>query len=304
MGPDLNHLRFLHYLDEVARVGSIRQAAERLHVAPSAVNRRIQDLEDELGTPIFERLPRGMRLTAAGELFVGYIRTRAADLAQVRSKIEDLQGLRRGTVKIVVSQAVASVFLPKHIADFRSLHPMVDFQVQVGGHRQALNALRTFETELALVFNLAPENDIQAMSEHEQQLCVMMHKDHPLAVKSGKIRLRDCAAYPLVLPSGEMAGRQLLNDYLVRRSLKLRPAIESNSFDFLRGYLYHEQALSFQIAIGVMTDGGQLVSREIEDSGFPKGKLVLASLRGRQLPVIVYAFAEYISQVFANGEPS
>lgn len=304
MGPDLNHLRFLHYLDEVARVGSIRQAAERLHIAPSAVNRRIQDLEDELGTPIFERLPRGMRLTAAGELFVGYIRNRAADLAQVRSKIEDLQGLRRGTVKIVVSQAVASVFLPKHIAHFRSLHPMVDFQVQVGGHRQALNALRTFETELALVFNLAPENDIQAMSEHEQQLCVMMHKDHPLAVKPGKIRLRDCAEYPLVLPSGEMAGRQLLNDYLVRRSLKLRPAIESNSFDFLRGYLYHEQALSFQIAIGVMTDGGQLVSREIEDSGFPKGKLVLASLRGRQLPVIVYAFAEYISQVFANGEPS
>lgn len=245
-----------------------------------------------------------MRLTAAGELFVGYIRNRAAELAQVRSKIEDLQGLRRGTVKIVVSQAVASVFLPKHIAHFRSLHPMVDFQVQVGGHRQALNALRTFETELALVFNLAPENDIQAMSEHEQQLCVMMHKDHPLAVKPGKVRLRDCAEYPLVLPSGEMAGRQLLNDYLVRRSLKLRPAIESNSFDFLRGYLYHEQALSFQIAIGVMTDGGQLVSREIEDSGFPKGKLVLASLRGRQLPVIVYAFAEYISQVFANGEPS
>jgi DNA-binding transcriptional LysR family regulator len=289
-------------LDEVARVGSIRQAAERLHVAPSAVNRRIQDLEEELGTPIFERRPRGMRLTAAGELFVSYIRTRAADLAQVRSKIEDLQGLRRGTVKIVVSQAVASVFLPKHIAHFRKLHPMVEFQVQVGGHRQALNALRTFETELALVFNLAPENDIQALSEQEQQLCVIMHRDHPLAVRPGRIRLRDCAEFPLVLPSDEMAGRQLLNDYLVRRSLKLRPAVESNSFDFLRGYLYYEQALSFQIAIGVMTDGGQLLSRGIEDSGFPKGKLVLASLRGRQLPVVVYAFAEYISQVFASEE--
>ena len=77
----MNHLRLLRYVDEVARVGSIRQAAERLHVAPSAVNRRIQDIEDELGTPIFERLPRGMRLTAAGELFVRYIRGRAADLA-------------------------------------------------------------------------------------------------------------------------------------------------------------------------------------------------------------------------------
>ncbi|RYF67418.1 MAG: LysR family transcriptional regulator, partial [Comamonadaceae bacterium] len=76
----MNHLRLLRYVDEVARVGSIRQAAERLHVAPSAVNRRIQDIEEELGTPLFERLPRGMRLTAAGELFVRYIRARGAEL--------------------------------------------------------------------------------------------------------------------------------------------------------------------------------------------------------------------------------
>ena len=70
----MNHLRFLSYVDEVARVGSMRQAAERLHIAPSAVNRRILDIEEELGTLLFERLPRGVRLTSAGELFVIYIR--------------------------------------------------------------------------------------------------------------------------------------------------------------------------------------------------------------------------------------
>ena len=100
----MNHLRFLKYFDEVARAGSIRQAAERLHVAPSAVNRRIQDLEEELGVPLFERLPRGMRLTSAGELFVQYVRSRASALDEVRSEIEELQGLRRGSVKVVASQ--------------------------------------------------------------------------------------------------------------------------------------------------------------------------------------------------------
>ena len=64
----MNHLRFLHYIDEVARSGSIRQAAERLHVAASAVNRRLIDIEDELGAPIFERLPRGMRDRDQSEL--------------------------------------------------------------------------------------------------------------------------------------------------------------------------------------------------------------------------------------------
>jgi molybdenum-dependent DNA-binding transcriptional regulator ModE len=103
-GVAMNHLRFLRYFDEVARTGSIRQAAERLHVAPSAVNRRIQDLEDELGVPLFERLPRGMRLTAAGELFVQYVRGRASALDQVRSEIEELQGpapRQRALVRLV-----------------------------------------------------------------------------------------------------------------------------------------------------------------------------------------------------------
>src|SRR5476649_2004153 len=76
----MQHTRFLRYVDAVARAGSIRRAAERLHLASSAVNRRILDLEEELGAPIFERLPRGVRLTAAGELFVAYVRRRLADL--------------------------------------------------------------------------------------------------------------------------------------------------------------------------------------------------------------------------------
>lgn len=289
----MNHLRFLKYVDEVARVGSIRQAAERLHIAPSAVNRRVQDLEQELGTPIFERLPRGVRLTAAGELFVAYIRSRSAQLDQVRSEIEDLQGLRRGSVKLVASQALAPAFLPKAVADFRSNHPLVEVQAGIGDHLQAVQALRNFEIDLALVFNLAPEADIERLAEFEQKLVATMHRDHPLA-KRLALRIHECANYPLVLPVRDIGGRQLLDRFLARSSTKLRPVVESNSFEFMRGYLYHEQAISFQIAIGAVTDGGALVAREISDRDFPKGQLVLASLRGRQLPVIAHAFAEHI----------
>jgi len=294
----VNHLRFLHYLDEVARVGSIRQAAERLHVAPSAVNRRIQDLEEELGTPLFERLPRGMRLTAAGELFVNYIRSRAAHLEQVRSEIEDLHGLRRGRVRIVVSQAAAGAFLPERIAGFRAKHPLVEFQVQVGDHSRALDALRTFESDLALIFHLTPEAGIERIDEMQQPLCLVMHHSHPLAAQPGPVRLRQCLDYPVVLPTRDIAGRQLLDAYLAKRSIKLRPAIESNSFEFLLGYLQHEQALSFQIEIGIARNNGELVHREIADRGFPAANLVLASLQNRQLPVVAYAFADYLRGTF------
>lgn len=289
----MNHLRFLRYVDEVARVGSIRQAAERLHVAPSAVNRRILDLEDELGTAIFERLPRGMRLTAAGELFVRYVRGRAAELEQVRSHIEELRGLRRGRVRIVASQALAPAFLPAVVARFREAHPLAVHEVRIGDHVQAVEELRAFETDLALVFNVAAEADVEILAEFGQPLMAVMHRDHPLAQRAS-VRVRDCANYPLVLPHRDLGGRQLLERFLAGTSLKLRPTIESNSFEFLRGCLYHGQAVSFQIAIGMVEDGGALVARPLEDRDFPEGRLALAALRGRQLPVIAHAFAEHL----------
>ena len=96
----MNHLRHLRYIDEIARCGSIRLAAERLHVAASAVNRRLLDVEDELGTPVFERLPRGMRLTAAGERFLDRARNVLRELEAVhRTQIahhleKDLKSVR------------------------------------------------------------------------------------------------------------------------------------------------------------------------------------------------------------------
>ena len=289
----MNHLRFLKYVDEVARVGSIRHAAERLHVAASAVNRRVLDIEGELGTPIFERLPRGMKLTAAGELFVHYIRERSAELDQVRSEIEDLQGLRRGDVRLLASQALAHQFLPTSIASFRAMHPKVSFQSRFGDHVQALTALRAFEIEFALVFNLAPDADIERIDEFDQKLMATMHKDHPLAQQES-LRLSDCAEYTLVLPNRDTGGRQMLDRFLARSSVKVRPYVESNSFEFLHAYLQHEHAISFQFEIGAVTHGDSIVAREIKDRGFPQGQLVLAQLRGRQLPVIAQKFAEYL----------
>ena len=299
----MNHLRFLNYVDEVARVGSIRQAADRLHIAPSAVNRRILDLEEELGTPLFERLPRGVRLTTAGELFVAYIRSRAAQLEQVRSEIEDLQGLRRGNVRLVASQALAPVFLPRMVADFRASHPLVDVQVHFGDHLQALKSLRNFETDLALVFNLAPDADIARIAEIEQKLVATMHRTHPLAQRSD-LRLRDCVDYPLVLPVRDICGRQLLDQFLALNAIKLRPVVESNNFEFIRGYLRYEQAISFQIAVGAVIEGDDLVARDITDRGFPRGQLVLASLRSRQLPVISHAFAADLMAALQSGKIS
>ncbi|NPT37482.1 LysR family transcriptional regulator [Paraburkholderia xenovorans] len=299
----MNHLRFLRYVDEVARTGSVRQAAERLHVTPSAVLRRIQDLEDELGTPLFERLPRGMRLTAAGEMFVHYIRVRAADLQQVLSRIEEFRGLRRGTVRLVASQALASRFLPHAVTAFRKSHPLVTFDVLIGNHAHAIRALRSLEADIALAFNVEPEADITRMHVIEQKLVAIMHESHPLACHTG-LRIRDCLNYPVVLPHDDAGGRQLLNRLLSRSSARPDTVIESNSFEFLRACLHYDSFVSFRFTLGATSGGDDgIVSRKLEDRGAPRSEMVLAALRGRQLPVIAHAFAEHVKQCLAELRP-
>ena len=72
--------RLYLYFDAVVRHGSIRRAAETLRIASSALNRRILDLEEEIGTILFDRLQGGVRLTAAGETFAAHVRRTLSDL--------------------------------------------------------------------------------------------------------------------------------------------------------------------------------------------------------------------------------
>jgi len=92
----VKHHRFLRYVDEIARTGSVRKAAERMNVTASALNRRLHDIEEEIGHPLFERHARGMRPTSAGEAFIKYIRQQTASLARLRYELEDMSGFRRG----------------------------------------------------------------------------------------------------------------------------------------------------------------------------------------------------------------
>ncbi|RZI55105.1 MAG: LysR family transcriptional regulator, partial [Zymomonas sp.] len=148
----MRHLKLLHQVSEIAKAGSIRQAADRMNITASAMNRKIQDLEVEIGTPIFERRARGVKLTAAGEMFVRYVRSQIADAERLSSQVEDLRGLKRGPVKIACSQALALDFLPSQIGEFRKDNPRLVFDLKVMDHNAAINALIEYDVDLAIVY--------------------------------------------------------------------------------------------------------------------------------------------------------
>lgn len=297
----MRHLKLLEQVSEIARAGSIRQAAEKMNITASAMNRKIQDLELEIGTPIFERRARGVRLTAAGEMFVRYARSQIADAERLSSQVEDLRGLRRGPVKIACSQALALDFLPSQIGEFRKANPRLVFNIKVMDHNAAINALIDYDVDLAIVYRAAMRPAVRILASVPQRLVAIMRDDHPLASKE-VLRLSDCVGHPLALPDQSLGGRQVLDEVIARRDFRFDVMAESNSFEMLRGLVLRGNMISFQIDVGAPREefGMGVVGRPIDERDIPRSDLVMCQLRGRILPLAAASFAERIGKATAK----
>ncbi len=293
-------LASFRYIDAIARAGSIRQAADALAIAPSALNRRLLAIEEELDVQIFERLPRGVRLNAAGEILIHHIRSQISELERVKSQIADLSGIRRGHVSIACSQALLPIFLPEQIEQYRKAHPAVTFCVIPRDRAQAEAALADFSADLALVFEPVRMADFQPVITVRQGIRAVFAQDHPLAAKP-VLRLRDCLDHPLALPTLPYGVRSLFDAALARLGRRVAPAIESDSFEFLRRSTAASAFVTFQIEIGLPPEAtaGALTSRPIDPRDIPVGTLHLGHLRGRALPIAAGRFASQLAQTLA-----
>lgn len=290
------------YIDAIARVGSVRRAAEVLSITPSSLNRRIQAFEDELSTPIFERHARGVRLNPAGEQAIHLFRKHMAEVEALKAQIEDLKGARNGVVSIVCSQALLPIFLPTQIKRYREQFPGVEFKVHMADGEAAERALTTYEADLAMVFSPVAMESFETIVTTRQPVLAVMDKSHKLASRD-HLRLSDCYDYPLALPKRPYAVRNLLEVEATRLGFSLRPIVETESYIFLHNFILGSNAIGFEIEIGLSkqaVDG--VVSRPIHLKNSDGELLHLAQLRGRTLPVGAAKFAEQVSAVFDEAD--
>lgn len=302
----MRHAAALRFVDAVARAGSIRRAAETLAITSTALNRRILTLEEELGAPIFERLPRGVRLTTAGELFVHHARRQLAELERVRSQISDLSGERRGRVAIASSQGLLPFFLPAQIARYRVRHPAVMFRVARRDRDAAERALADYSADIALIFEPVRFGDFHVVASARQRLQVVMRAGHPLAGRQ-TVRLSDCLDWPIALPTAEYGVRHLLDLAQTRSLIRLHPVVESDSFEFLRGLPSAEEGLiSFQIGLGLPDPATmaamRLAATPLDVRDAPEGVVHLGQLRGRTLPVAAARFLDQVERAITLSD--
>lgn len=295
----MNNLRVYRYIDAISRTGSIRQAAEQLSLTPSALNRRVIALEEELGVAIFERLGRGVRLSTAGELLVDTMRKHLAETEALKSRIADLSGLRRGHISIVCSQAVLPHFLPEQIQLYQSNFPQVTFSVYNKDGEEAAEALLNYSADIAIIFEPLSHSDFQTLYAVPQPIFAFMAKGHALASKPS-VSFSDCLEYPIALPNNRYAVRKTLDKLASRISTRLDPAIEADSYVLLQGYVAKTDAIAFELQIGLPTDTGSgLVARPLKLPKSALGLLYITQKKGRSLPVASARFAQQLAEALA-----
>ena len=235
-----------------------------------------------------------MRLNPAGELLMQHIRSQRTDFARVQSQVADLAGERRGHVSIACPQALAPYFLPLQISIYRASHPGVTFSVNVRDRTQVEQDLASFNSDLALVFEPIHLVEFQTLYALPQSVHAVFHYDHPLARKKA-LRLRDCLAYKIVLPAAAYGVRNLLELGARRIGSVLNAAVETESFELIRHYVTHENAVGFQIPIG-LDDSQQtaITHRPLLKRDISAGQLLLGQMKGRVFPVASARFSNQL----------
>lgn len=226
-------LRHLRYFLAVAEAAHFRRAAEALHVSQPTLSHQIKQLELQLGAPLFERLSRGVRLTAAGEIFLRRATAMMRELGDARREIAALQAVESGELRVGIVSTVNVAMIPEAVGNFRNLHPKVAVAVRELSQEGLEAELLAGRLDLGVSF-LPPRGGGRIESEplFVERLVAVMPAKHALA-KARNVTLADVLAKPLVLLSHGFCTRELVVESVALQALEtvLKPAIELNTIE-------------------------------------------------------------------------
>lgn len=148
-----NHMTLeqLRIFVAVAEREHVTAAARAINVTQSAASAAIAALEERHAVKLFDRVGRGVVLTEAGRLFLAEARSVLARAAAAETMLEDLSGLKRGTLRLVASQTTAAYWLPTILAEFQARHPALKVELAVGNTDQAAARVREGQADLGIV---------------------------------------------------------------------------------------------------------------------------------------------------------
>jgi len=238
--------RFLRYFMAVGRLGSIRKAAEELNVSASAIDRQILRVEQELGVPLFERLPTGLRLTAAGEIMMAAGGRWQKNMVDVKAQIEDLRGLKRGHVEIAVIDALAKGYIPRIIQSIQTHYPGISIGLKVLENDAVRLAIMQGQVDFGVFFEPQSYRDLSVRAFVDVVLGFVTPPGHPLSHER-EARFSACAGSKLVVPAEPLALCQQVDVLEGATGVMMEKAVSSDNIQMIASLV------SQGIGVGILT---------------------------------------------------
>lgn len=212
-------LRHLKIFKEAAKAGNFTHAAKRLYLTQSAVSHAISELEKEAGTVLFDRMPKSIQLTRAGELLLREAEPLLASSERLEKRLPNLE--KEAVIHIASSITIAIYHLPKMIAAYEKKWPRTDIRVEVVSAAAAMDQLKCGNADIALVEGIEPEEPYCGQVFSACPLRAVCAPDYPVAGRT--LCIREFCRERLLLREQGSAIRDVLDSALYLAGQQAHP---------------------------------------------------------------------------------
>jgi len=207
-------------------------AAKRLFITQSAVSQAIKGLEKQLGVTLFFRKSRNVQLTSEGELLFSYASQAFNFLKAAEVKLQEIEGLRAGEIKIGVSDSICKYFIMPYIKQFGQMYPHIAIKVINRTTPQLLEVLKSGLVDI-VISTLPVNQEIFSSVPFIKVNDIFVASNRFVELKNKKIELKDLTQYPLVLLQSDSSTRKSIDAFFSSHGLACSPEIELESLDLL-----------------------------------------------------------------------
>ncbi len=226
-------LRQLEIVRSVAERGSFTAAARVLNVSQSAISRQVLVIEEELGEPVFLRLGRKVRLTAAGQVLLELGRRVLTDVQETTASIRDQQQTPAGTLHLGGGMTVCLHVFPALLKEFRRRQPRIDVKLTTGATSQLLERIRSGALDIGLLTLPVEGTDLAQVPVMREELLLVLHPSHKLARKR-HVTAADLARQSWVLFETGSSTRRVIDGMFKAQGIRPRIVMETENVEILK----------------------------------------------------------------------